>query len=349
VGYSNVRGRLTLIIVVATLAAYGSPSKRAEALTAPQPVAFSIKLDINKQLVDAILYHVRQRLPGSEASTVEAEAPRVRAFVHSVESQVLHPPPWDQLEAAAFAEIDSAGKRPATASELVRAAMVGMLNSIGRGAKMLPTSAGSMPNVRHTSFRDVGNIRIVTPDLDLHKMSDLDCSEFNEPFDLSHLNASGVILDLRGNQGASLDIAVCVANHLVRSGVPIFTFETVLGRDTRDSHAIPPRPLNVPLVIFLDKDTNEGALGLAAALQDQRHAKIIGEQRQPIDDNVLNLIVRAGDSYMLPIAEMMHADGRALATAGVQIDVAVPPSDDNAMIAAARKEISHLKPEAPLP
>jgi hypothetical protein len=269
--------------------------------------------------------------------------------VRSVASLVLYRPPPDQLEAAAFAAIDSASKQPATASELVRAALVGMLNSIGHGAKMLPTHTGPRPNVLHTSFRDVENIRIVIPDLDVHKMSDLDCSGFDEPFDLSHSSASGVILDLRGNQGASLNIAVCLANQLVRSDVPIFTIQTTRGRDTQNSRATSPRPpLTIPVVIFIDKDTNEGALGLAAALQDQRHAKIIGEQRQKIDDTVMNLMGHARDTYMLPIGEMLHADGRTIAT-GVRIDVAVRPSDDDAMMAAARKEIGRLKPATPLP
>ena len=344
--YSNARFGLTLVLLVATLAACGGPSKRPQVRSAPP--AMPAEQPTDEQLASAILSHVRERLPRSESGAVDAEAARVRAFARSVTTQVIYSTPPARMEAAAIAAIDSASKQPVTASELVRAAMVGVLDCIGHRAGFLSTSTASPPIPAHSSFRDVGNIRIVIPSLTLVKMSDLDCSGFDQPFDLSHSNASGLILDLRGNQGDSLQIAVCLASQLVMPGVPIYTIQATQGRDTLNSLKTSLRPpVSLPIAIFIDKDTNSGALGLAASLQDQRHATIIGEERQQIDGDILAVWPSPKGTYSLPVATMLHADGRALATSGVRIDVAVHPSDDAAMMAAARKEFVEHKRETP--
>jgi hypothetical protein len=344
--YSPVRFGLTLVLLLATLAAFGSPSQRPQVQSTPP--AAPAEPQTYEQLASAILSHVRERLPPSESGAVDAEAARVRAFARSVTTQAIYSRPPDRLEAAAIAAVDSASKQPVTASELVRAATVGVLDCIGHGARFLSTSTASPPVPAHSSFRDVGNIRIVVPSLTLEKMSDLDCSGFDQVFELSHSNVSGLILDLRGNQGDSLQIAVCLASQLVTPGVPIYTIQTTQGRDTLKSRATSLRPpVSLPVAIFIDKDTNSGALGLAAALQDQRQARIIGEQRQQIDGDVLAAWPSPKGMYSLPVAIMLHADGRALATSGVRIDVAVHASDNDAMMAAARKEFGEHQPETP--
>ncbi len=296
-------------------------------------------------LADAILARVRERLTPASASTADLEASRIRAFTQSVASLVVYKTPSDRLQAAALAAIDSASERPATASDLVRAAIVGVLDSIGHGAKLVNMRDALQLQRPITSFRDVGNIRVISPAFTPERGT-FGCDGFNQYFDLSDSRVTGLILDLRGNQGGSPQMAVCIADFFVGPGVPIFTIQTNHGRDRLDSQATSRRlPSSLPVAIFIDKETNSGALGFAAALQDQQRALIVGEQTRQIEDYVLNLMPtpKGQDTYMLPVGELLHSDGRALAVTGVRIDIAAQPSDDDAMLRAARKAFDDRK------
>src|SRR5260370_2248394 len=96
----------------------------------------------------------------------DAEETRVRSFAAIVATESMYPTEPGQLEAAALAAIDSANNEPATASSLVRAAMAGVLNSLGHGAQLLPPSDTlkheTQQEPRHASFRDVGQICVIT-------------------------------------------------------------------------------------------------------------------------------------------------------------------------------------------
>ena len=157
-------------------------------------------------LADAILARVRERLTPASASTADLEASRIRAFTQSVASLVVYKTPSDRLQAAALAAIDSASERPATASDLVRAAIVGVLDSIGHGAKLVNMRDALQLQRPITTFRDVGNIRVISPAFTPERGT-FGCDGFNQYFDLSDSRVTGLILDLRGNQGGSPQMA----------------------------------------------------------------------------------------------------------------------------------------------
>lgn len=86
---------------------------------------------------------------------------------------------------------------------------------------------------------------------------------------------SGLILDLRGNGGGSLDAAVQVADRfLAQGGIVSLKGRGDRGR-TWDATASP-EDVQVPLVILVNQGTASASEVVAGALQDNNRAKIIG-------------------------------------------------------------------------
>ena len=286
------------------------------------------------ELKNTILSHVRERLPPSQARAVDFEESRVWAFANNVVSMSIYRTEPGQLEAAAIAAIDSGSGQAATASALVRAAMAGVLNSIGHGAQLLPPLDTLPHEARHTSFHDTGNIRVVTvPTFESESM----CGGFKHYVDFSKSSVSAVVLDLRGNQGGALDAVVCLASNFLKPGLPLLVIASMRGPETLRSRDIAWHPISLPVVVFIDRETDSGALGLAAALQDQHRARIIGEQKEKINGNVMSFVStpKGQDMFLLPVADIRHVGGERLAVEGVRVDVAVRANDEDAMTAAA--------------
>ncbi len=86
---------------------------------------------------------------------------------------------------------------------------------------------------------------------------------------------SGLVLDLRGNGGGSLDTAVRVADRFLSSGAIV----SLKGRDDRgqtwDATASP-EDVEVPLVVLVDQGSASASEVVAGALQDHKRAKLIG-------------------------------------------------------------------------
>lgn len=86
---------------------------------------------------------------------------------------------------------------------------------------------------------------------------------------------TGLILDLRGNPGGLLDVAVQVANHFVEDGVLV----TTRGRAWGQSWSHRARPGNTwtfPLAVLVDGDSASASEIFAGAIQDHNRGLIIG-------------------------------------------------------------------------
>jgi len=102
-----------------------------------------------------------------------------------------------------------------------------------------------------------------------------------EEFDaaMERLTAEGVrglVLDLRGNGGGSLDAAVGLANRFVAEGRLVATrtrHDTrVVSAKSQEAHH-----LGLPLVLLVDQDSASASEVLAGALQDHGAAALVGE------------------------------------------------------------------------
>lgn len=294
-----------------------------------------------EDLAQTILTQIRECLPASASRSVYAQTARVQTFADMVTKLYIYPTELPKLQAAAIAAIDAANNPAATADSLVRAAIAGVSKySISRSK----SECGRCQDVpREPSLPtsiDAGTMRVISlPSLNLPEGRDRKpCSAFNHYFDFPTEGVSGVVLDLRGNQGGYLPAVICVAAQFLKPKTPLMRITDRSNSETEESPDVGRRPpIAIPMAIFVDKDTESGALALAAALQDAHRASLIGEPKEHANADILSLLTihKFPDRFLLPIGEMTRINGASLA-AGLQVDVAVPAHNDEAMMDAAR-------------
>jgi carboxyl-terminal processing protease len=92
---------------------------------------------------------------------------------------------------------------------------------------------------------------------------------------LARSNAAGIILDLRGNPGGVFEQAVAVASLFLDKGVIV----TLVGADAKPQvySTTKTTATRLPLVVLVDRDSASAAEIVAAALQENRRAVLVGE------------------------------------------------------------------------
>jgi C-terminal processing protease CtpA/Prc len=95
--------------------------------------------------------------------------------------------------------------------------------------------------------------------------------------------------------------------------------------------------IDLPAVVLIDNRTDNGGLLVAAVLQDQKRATIIGEQKNNVNGAVSSLVFPPGVNRALVLAtgEILLPNKQPLAS-GVRVDVNMPANDDDALLGAAR-------------
>ena len=128
-------------------------------------------------------------------------------------------------------------------------------------------------------------------------------------------NARGVILDLRGNSGGMLNEALKTADYFSEDSIITFT----AGRDDKNKHYYTSSDeclFTKPLVILVDGNTASAAEVIAAGLQEQSRAKIIGTRTfgKGTIQNVWQLsngakLVLTGEQFFTPAGKVIHQKG----------------------------------------
>jgi carboxyl-terminal processing protease len=132
----------------------------------------------------------------------------------------------------------------------------------------------------------------------------------------------GLVLDLRSNPGGVVDEAVAVADLWLDSGEIV----TLRGRSAEDSErfdATPGGDARLPLVVLVDGGSASAAEIVAAALQDQRRALIVGETSYGKGSAQGVFELPGGAGVRLTTARYTTPSGRALEGAGVTPDLPV--------------------------
>jgi carboxyl-terminal processing protease len=93
--------------------------------------------------------------------------------------------------------------------------------------------------------------------------------------DLKREGVTGIILDLRGNTGGYLDVAIEICNFIVPRGPICHIVDARGNRETISSRLV--HPPYGQMVVLVDRYTASGAELIAAALQDAESAIIVGE------------------------------------------------------------------------
>jgi Peptidase family S41 len=306
--------------------------------------ADAARADEADDLGDAIAAHIRERLPASALAVTPADGGRVVSFVRYIQKTFYYPTNARDLQASALAAIDSVDS-PTDASSLVQAAIVGMVGSLGHGARLLTTLGGSDAEGDSAgpgpSARQVGSIRILTlPNMNVsdtnvaHTCADFARYAETVPAD----GTTALVLDLRGNASASLTDSSCLASLFLKKNQPLFWVTDKQGNVVKyQSQPAGRGPIGLPLTVLIDNRTDSGGLLVAAILQYHRRATVIGEQKPDINDAVCSLVFPRGANrgVILPTGEIMLPDKRPL-SAGFGLDATVPAHDEEALMNAAR-------------
>ncbi len=141
-------------------------------------------------------------------------------------------------------------------------------------------------------------------------------------------NAQSVILDLRGNPGGYLDVAVDLAGWFVPRGTVVVKEEgrdnTVLDTQRANGNEVLAK---VPVVVLIDKGSASASEILAGALHDDRGIKLIGEKS--FGKGTVQQFMDLGDGSVikLTIAHWVLPSGRILDHDGLVPDYEVKLTD----------------------
>ncbi len=141
-------------------------------------------------------------------------------------------------------------------------------------------------------------------------------------------NATGMVLDVRGNPGGFLDAAVKIASQFVPEGSLVVTQRGI--ENTEEYRALHAQTLlDMPVVVLIDGGSASAAEILAGALRDDRHALLVGEksfgkgvveEQKPFTD---------GSSLRVTVAKWYTPSGTSIHGNGLKPDSEVKPDRTN--------------------
>jgi carboxyl-terminal processing protease len=139
-----------------------------------------------------------------------------------------------------------------------------------------------------------------------------------------------LVLDVRGNSGGYLHELTAVLNAILPPGRPIYQ-ETTRGgqaRTTRTS-GVPVLASHIPVVMLMDEGSASAAELLAAALQEQGRATLMGAKTSGAVEASVLLDLSDGSALSVTILRLASGQGRRLEGVGVSPDapVAMNPGD----------------------
>ena len=144
---------------------------------------------------------------------------------------------------------------------------------------------------------------------------------------LKNLNySSGIILDLRNNPGGLLEEAVAVAQQFIGNGI-IVSYQ-VNGSEKLYKSANS-NPINVPLVVMVNRNTASSAEIVAGAFQDRNRGVLIGERTYGKGSVQEFVTLDDGSKLELTVALYVTPSGKVIDEVGITPDLAVSSRDIN--------------------
>lgn len=151
--------------------------------------------------------------------------------------------------------------------------------------------------------------------------------------ELSGQGAAGFVLDLRSNPGGYLSQAVDIASLLLRSGV-VVEVQTKEGSSTKKVSGV--TLTDAPVCVLVDEYTSAAAEVLAAALQDNQWATVVGQTSAGKGSVQVTRELAWGGAVRYTAAYYLTPLGHQISGVGVVPDIMVSANDsvDNQMIVA---------------
>ncbi|HWE38435.1 MAG TPA: S41 family peptidase [Isosphaeraceae bacterium] len=143
-----------------------------------------------------------------------------------------------------------------------------------------------------------------------------------------------LVLDLRGNPGGLLNVAVDIADRFLDNGVIVSTRGRAPGQSAI-YRARAGAPWRMPMAILIDRDSASASEILAGALKENRRAVVVGERSYGKGSVQSIFTLRAAEAGLkLTTAKFYSPRDRAYSEQGVDPDLAVAPAKDRRRVAA---------------
>jgi len=179
----------------------------------------------------------------------------------------------------------------------------------------------------------VGSIRVP------HCGSDVAVAVLDAAFRLASAGARALVLDLRGNPGGDLDATVALARALLPDGAVVAHLEDADG-DVRTPRATGPAQCALPLVLVVDQATASSAELLAAALQANRRAVVVGARTFGKGWAWRIVVSPEGVPTMTPSTRWTGPTGASIEGCGVEPDLVADPRGALAVAEAVAAELA---------
>ena len=180
---------------------------------------------------------------------------------------------------------------------------------------------------------DIGYYRITT----FHRDSAIDLEQSIASVKADGINLSSLVIDLRDNSGGVLQPAVAIADGFLDQGVIVST----RGRNSvmqMEFRANPGEWLaGIPVVVLVNRSSASASEVLAAALQDNERAIVMGERTFGKGSVQSVLPLRNGAGIKLTTARYYTPTGRSIQAEGVTPDVVLEAAEAGAKTGAVRE------------
>jgi carboxyl-terminal processing protease len=147
---------------------------------------------------------------------------------------------------------------------------------------------------------------------------------------LTDADATGIILDLRGNPGGLLEQVVDCASFFLSEGIVV---QIRNNQDEIEIHYVnEDRPeTDLPMVVLVDKTSASGSEVLAGALQDHGRATIAGTTTYGKGSVNVLYPLSDGSGLYITIARWLTPDGRLIEGQGIEPDIELEVTGDEAV------------------
>lgn len=138
----------------------------------------------------------------------------------------------------------------------------------------------------------------------------------------------GVILDLRNNPGGLLSTTVDIADEMLDSGTVLTEHERDGGEKAFTAHS-GGIGTTIPVVVILNRFSASGSEVLAAALQENGRATIVGEKSFGKGTVNVSNNLRDGGQLYVTVAKWLTPKGNQIDGVGIRPDIQVVLSDED--------------------
>lgn len=166
--------------------------------------------------------------------------------------------------------------------------------------------------------------------------------------DLSRKNAQALVVDLRENPGGSFDSAVATAELFLPEGTGIVTLKKKNKEEEKHVAKTKGFLTNVPLAVLVSNRTSSGGEFVTGALQEGRHARIVGQHTmgkwsvQMLDD------LPNGYAFKYTVSLFKTPSGRSFEGTGLTPDVEVSMEERELARAKTAKPADRLAADVQL-